>query len=90
MKTRISLPSEQITDYYRIWQITELSLFGSVLRDDFRPDIDVEVRVRFHEDARHTLSPMRRGADLLLLVPKLQLRNTYDWIGIVNNFADIA
>jgi len=65
MKTRISLPSEQITDYYRIWQITELSLFGSVLRDDFRPDSDVEVRVRFHEDARHTLFDMVRMQEKL-------------------------
>ena len=60
MKTRISLPSEQITDYCRRWQITELSLFGSVLRDDFRPDSDVDVLVRFHEDARHTLFDMVR------------------------------
>jgi predicted nucleotidyltransferase len=33
-----------VTDFYRPWRITELSLFGAVLRDDFRPDRDLDVR----------------------------------------------
>jgi predicted nucleotidyltransferase len=32
--------------------VKEFSLFGSALRDDFRPDSDVDVLVRFAEDAR--------------------------------------
>ncbi|UZQ56290.1 nucleotidyltransferase domain-containing protein [Trichothermofontia sichuanensis B231] len=36
------------------WQVTEFALFGSVLRDDFRPDSDVDVMVQFHPDAHPT------------------------------------
>jgi predicted nucleotidyltransferase len=35
--------------------VTELELFGSVLRDDFRPDSDIDVLVTFAEDRRPTL-----------------------------------
>ena len=39
----------------RIWKIVELSFFGSVLRDDFRPDSDVDVLVTFAPDGRYSL-----------------------------------
>jgi len=32
------------------WEVGELALFGSVLRDDFRPDSDVDVLVRFKSE----------------------------------------
>ena len=38
-------------DICQRWKITELALFGSVLRDDFRPDSDVDVLVDFAPDA---------------------------------------
>ena len=41
------LPAEKIADFCQRWQITEFALFGSVLRDDFRPDSDVDVLVTF-------------------------------------------
>ncbi len=44
---RIAVPYEAIADFCRRWGIVELSLFGSVLREDFRPDSDVDVLVRF-------------------------------------------
>ncbi len=37
------------------WKIKELSLFGSILRDDFGPDSDIDFLVTFEEDARWTL-----------------------------------
>ena len=55
MNARIDVPSDRIADFCRRWQITELALFGSVLRDDFGPDSDVDVLVGFREGARHTL-----------------------------------
>ena len=42
------------------WRVTELALFGSVLRDDFGPDSDVDVLVRFEPEARHTLLDVAR------------------------------
>ena len=55
--TRINIvfPSEEIVDFCRRWQIRELSLFGSVLRDDFGPDGDIDVLVTFAEQAQWTL-----------------------------------
>jgi predicted nucleotidyltransferase len=51
----IDIPKDQIADFCRRWQITELALFGSVLRDDFRPDSDVDVLVTFAPDAQWSL-----------------------------------
>lgn len=52
---RISLQREAIADFCRKWNITEFSLFGSVLRTDFRPDSDIDVLVTFAPDAAWTL-----------------------------------
>ncbi|MHB9133522.1 MAG: nucleotidyltransferase family protein [Armatimonadota bacterium] len=49
---KIDIPYEKIVDFCRRWKITEFALFGSVLRDDFRPDSDVDVMVTFAPDAR--------------------------------------
>jgi len=51
----IEMPKEQIAHFCRTWKIVELSLFGSVLRDDFRPDSDVDVLVTFSPDADWSL-----------------------------------
>lgn len=55
MNPRIEIPSDAIADLCNRWRILELALFGSVLRDDFGPDSDVDVLVRFEPGARHTL-----------------------------------
>ena len=52
---RVPIDREQVEAFCRRWKIVELSLFGSVLRDDFRPDSDVDVLVSFAPDARWTL-----------------------------------
>ncbi len=52
MNPAIDLPKEKIAEFCRRWQIVELSLFGSVLREDFRPDSDVDMLVTFAEGAR--------------------------------------
>ena len=46
----IQLPRDEIADFCRRNHIRRLSLFGSVLRDDFRPDSDVDVLVEFEPD----------------------------------------
>jgi uncharacterized protein len=51
MRLPIPLDREKIADFCRRWKIKEYSLFGSVLREDFRPDSDVDVLVSFAEDA---------------------------------------
>jgi predicted nucleotidyltransferase len=49
---RTNLSTEQIADFCRRWQISELALFGSALRDDFGPDSDLDVLVTFAPGAR--------------------------------------
>jgi predicted nucleotidyltransferase len=44
---KIELPQEQIASFCQRHHIRRLSLFGSVLRRDFRPDSDVDVLVEF-------------------------------------------
>jgi predicted nucleotidyltransferase len=48
----IEVPKDRIADFCRKWRVTEFSLFGSVLREDFRPDSDVDVLVSFAPDER--------------------------------------
>jgi len=47
--TRIRLDSALLSEFCRRNHITKLSLYGSVLRDDFRPDSDVDIMVEFEE-----------------------------------------
>jgi predicted nucleotidyltransferase len=51
----ITLPMEQIAEFCRRWKIRELAVFGSFLRDDFRPDSDLDFLYTFVDDVRWTL-----------------------------------
>lgn len=51
----IDLSLETIKAFCQKWQIAEFALFGSVLRDDFRPDSDLDVLVSFFPHAPWTL-----------------------------------
>jgi len=55
MIARIPIDRKKVADFCRRWKITEFALFGSVLRDDFRPDSDVDVLVTFAPDAEWSL-----------------------------------
>ncbi len=46
----ITLPMDRIDDLCREYCVTELAVFGSYLRDDFRPDSDIDFLVRFLDD----------------------------------------
>jgi predicted nucleotidyltransferase len=50
MSLRIPVDRKKIAALCRRRRIRRLSLFGSVLRDDFRPDSDVDVLVEFAPD----------------------------------------
>lgn len=43
----IEMPREKLAEFCRRNHIRRLSLFGSVLRDDFRPDSDIDFLVEF-------------------------------------------
>lgn len=46
----IDVPHEQIAEFCRKWGIRRLAFFGSVVRDDFTQESDVDVLVEFHPD----------------------------------------
>ena len=50
----LTLPGESLTKLCQHWQIIELSLFGSILREVFNADSDIDVLVKFSEEARIT------------------------------------
>ena len=47
LPARIDIPTEQIAQFCRRNRVRRLALFGSVIRDDFRPESDVDVLVEF-------------------------------------------
>jgi len=65
MSPRIELNKEMIEGFCRRWSIVEMDLFGSVLRDDFRADSDVDVLVRFAQGAKYSLFDLVRIQDEL-------------------------
>jgi uncharacterized protein len=50
-QARLSVPLDTIAAFCRKWQVDELALFGSVLREDFSPQSDVDVLVTFSPEA---------------------------------------
>jgi len=50
----IEIPFERLAEFCRRYQVRELALFGSALREDFGPDSDVDLLVEFE--------PWRRSA----------------------------
>ena len=57
---RVAIPKEQLEAFCLRWKVEEIALFGSVLRDDFRPDSDVDVLVSFLPEARYSLFDLAR------------------------------
>jgi predicted nucleotidyltransferase len=50
---KFRIPRKRIAAFCQRWSITEFSLFGSALRDDFRPDSDVDVLVMIDPKAQN-------------------------------------
>jgi uncharacterized protein len=51
MKTAVPLPKDQIADFCSHWRVAELSLFGSILREDFHSQSDVDILIDFAPEA---------------------------------------
>lgn len=47
---QIDIPSDRLAEFCRKHGVRKLSFFGSVLREDFTPDSDVDVLVEFQPD----------------------------------------
>ncbi|MBN1796005.1 MAG: nucleotidyltransferase family protein [Sedimentisphaerales bacterium] len=90
---KIDLPQDKITAFCLRWKVVELALFGSVLRDDFGPDSDIDVLVSFQADAPWSLwdlFDMRQELQEIFgrevdLVEKEALRNPFRKYEILRN-----
>jgi uncharacterized protein len=51
-EVRISIPKDKIADFCKQNQVRRLSLFGSILREDFGPDSDIDILVEFEPGTR--------------------------------------
>ena len=59
-KIHIDISSEKIAEFCAKWKIREFALVGSVLKNNFRSDSDIDALVTFREDAKPTLFDMVR------------------------------
>jgi predicted nucleotidyltransferase len=90
----IDLPEDKIADFCRRWKVVELALFGSVLRDDFGPDSDIDVLITFTPDCGWSLwdlFDMREELKQMFgreidLVEKEALRNPFRKREILNTY----
>jgi uncharacterized protein len=56
MATQLAIPKEQVAELCQRRGIARLAIFGSALRDDFRPESDVDILVEFKPGVTHGLS----------------------------------
>lgn len=79
-RARIQVSQEEIAAFCRRHHICKLAFFGSVLRDDFGPDSDVDVLVEFEpEHVPGLLGMARMGRELsALLGRQVDLRTPED------------
>ena len=52
LEERLGVDMDAIRAFCEKWGIVEFALFGSVVRDDFGPDSDIDVMVRFDPERR--------------------------------------
>ena len=55
MSIQIAIQREKVVEFCQRWKIAELAFFGSVLRQDFRPDSEIDVLVSFAPAAQWSL-----------------------------------
>lgn len=55
MPLQLEINHDQLKKLCKQWKISEVFVFGSALRDDFRPDSDVDLLIDFEKDAKWSL-----------------------------------
>jgi uncharacterized protein len=85
---RLGITLAQLDKFCQKWQIQELSLFGSILREDFQADSDIDFLVTYQPTAKRGLlekikmkedlsSLVRREVDL---VSKKAIERSSNWL----------
>lgn len=88
LQSRLGITPEQLAEFCQRWHVYELALFGSVLRDDFSADSDIDVLVSYQPTAKRGLfekirmqeelsSLLHRDVDL---VSKKAIEQSQNWL----------
>ncbi len=88
LQERLTITSEELFDFCQRWQVSELALFGSILRDDFHAGSDIDVLVSYQPTAKRGLfekirmqeelsSLLHRDVDL---VSKKAIEQSHNWL----------
>ncbi len=64
-RVRVAVATEAVADFCRRHHVREFALFGSVLRDDFTPESDVDVLIDFLPQTRVTFFDLSHFKDEL-------------------------
>jgi uncharacterized protein len=86
--TAIELPMDKVQDFCHKWQVIEFALFDSFLRDDFRPDSDIDVLISFSPNAKRGLTETLQMRDELEaifdrkvdLIVKAAIKRSENWL----------
>ncbi len=86
--SRLGISSQQLTQFCQKWQVAELALFGSILRDDFREDSDIDLLVSYQPHAKRGLfekMTMKEELEIMLnrkvdLVSKQAIIQSHNWL----------
>jgi predicted nucleotidyltransferase len=84
----LGLSRQEISDFCQRWRITEFALFGSVLRDDFDAESDLDILVAFAPDADWSLLDhvkMEQELEALLgrkvdLLSRRSVERSHNWL----------
>ena len=88
LKERLAITPDKLAEFCQRWHIAELALFGSILRDDFNADSDIDVLVSYQPNAKRGLlekirmkeelsSLLHRDVDL---VSKKAIEQSQNWL----------
>jgi len=85
---RLGITPQDLTVLCQHWGIAELSLFGSVLREDFRPDSDIDILVTYKPSAKRGLfekMQLKEELEALFhrkvdLVSKRAVEQSHNWL----------
>ncbi len=85
---RLKIEPEQLKEICQQWKIIELALFGSVLKDDFNAQSDIDILVSFDEGtaiAFFDLETIEEQLSMLFnrpvdLVTRKAVQQSHNWI----------
>jgi predicted nucleotidyltransferase len=91
---QIRLPLKEIKEFCQKYGVEEFALFGSVLRDDFGPDSDIDVMLKFKPGHGFTFFNTPEIQDDLKrifgrpvdVIEKGRIRNPFRRQGIMSNY----